>query len=223
MTHHRSDTELWDTAHVTQPGYDSLAGIYAETFPSAYLTPLEHHVVAAFADQVRDDGRDGIVVDVGCGLGHVTADLAHRGLDVIGVDPSAGMLEIARRHHRDLVFHQDDARLARTDLRGRPLRAVLSRFSLIHVDPAEVPGVLAGWASRMEADTLVAVACQSTDSPGDVVEFDHAVAPAWRWHPDRLSAALSEAGFDEEWRAVSRPDSNQRFPAAHLVARRRPQ
>ena len=62
---------------------------------------------------------------------------------------------------------------------------------------------------------------RTTDIPGEVVEFDHAVAPAWRWHPDRLAAVLSDAGFDEVWRTVSRPDADHRFPGVHLAARRR--
>ncbi len=74
---------------MTQPGYEVLAERYAETFPSAYQTPVEKHAVAAFVERVRSEGA---VVDVGCGLGHVTADLAQRGLDAIGCDPSPAML-----------------------------------------------------------------------------------------------------------------------------------
>lgn len=49
---------------------------------------------------------------------------------------------------------------------------------------------------------------RTTDIPGEVVEFDHAVAPAWRWHSDRLAAVLSDAGFDEVWRTAGRPDAD---------------
>ncbi|WP_345341458.1 class I SAM-dependent methyltransferase [Rhodococcus olei] len=206
---------------MTQPGYDALAGLYFETFPTPYLTSLERYVVAAFADLVRESPVEGVVLDVGCGLGQVTADLAGQGLDVIGVDPSREMLAIAKRHHPELRFVQDDARLDATDLGGRRVAAVLARYSLIHVPPSEVPDVLAGWASRMDPGTFVAVAGQTTDTVGEIAEFDHLVAPAWRWHPDRLSAALSDAGFDEMWRTVSRTDAQHRFPDVHLVARRR--
>ncbi len=72
----------------------------------------------------------------------------------------------------------------------------------------------------MAPGALVAVAGQTTDSVGEVSEFDHAVAPAWLWHPGRLSEALSKAGFDELWRTISRPDADRRFPEVHLVARR---
>jgi SAM-dependent methyltransferase len=38
------------------------------------------------------------VVEIGCGTGTVTAHLARAGLDVAGLEPSALMLDVARRH-----------------------------------------------------------------------------------------------------------------------------
>ncbi|RVW03551.1 class I SAM-dependent methyltransferase [Rhodococcus spongiicola] len=206
---------------MTQPGYDAVADLYSEALPTPYQTPLERHVVGAFADLVLERPLEGIVLDVGCGLGHVTADLAGRGLDVVGIDPSREMLGIARRNYPELRFVHDDAQLESTDLGGQGVAAVVARFSLIHLPPSDVPNVLAGWAARMAPGALVAVAGQTTDTVGEVSEFDHAVAQAWRWHPDRLSEALSEAGFEEVWRTISRPDAQHRFPEVHLVARRR--
>nr|WP_206037785.1 class I SAM-dependent methyltransferase [Rhodococcus sp. HNM0569] len=190
-------------------------------FPTAYQSTLEQYVVAAFADHVYEHASGGFVLDIGCGIGHVTADLADRGLDVLGVEPSRGMLDIARREHPGLRFAHDDAALGATAVEGRALAGVLARSSLIHLPPREVPAVLAGWAARMEPGGVVLIAGQATDTPGAVEEFDHAVAPAWRWHPDRVSEALSAAGFDELWRTLSRPDAGQRFPVSHVLARRR--
>jgi predicted TPR repeat methyltransferase len=212
---------VWNNPVVTQPGYDALADRYAETFPDPYLTPLERHMVAAFAELVREGPVEGTVLDVGCGLGQVAADLTSRGLHVIGVEPSREMLNIARRKYPQLKFIHDDAYLQSVDLVGENIAAIVARYSLIHVPPADVPSVLVGWATRMDPGALVAVAGQTTDAVGDVVEFDHAVAPAWRWHPDRLSETLALAGFDEIWRTISLPDANHRFPDVHLVARRR--
>ncbi|MGF7125052.1 class I SAM-dependent methyltransferase [Rhodococcus sp. AG1013] len=204
-----------------QPGYDVMANLYAETFPSPYLTPLERQVIAAFADLVHDSPGEGAVLDVGCGPGDVAADLASKGLDVLGIDPSVAMLGIARRSYPHLRFVHGDAHLAGDELAGVTVRAILARFSLIHVPPAEVTAVLHHWSALVAPGVLVAVAGQTTDAVGEVIEFDHAVAPAWLWHPDRLAAALADAGFDEVWRTISRPDANHRFPEVHLVARRR--
>lgn len=204
-----------------QPGYDALAELYTETFPSPYLTPLERHVVHAFADLVAAQDGTGVVVDVGCGPGEVTADLAQRGLNVLGVDPSAQMLAIAHRKYPECRFTQDDAYLSGPEA-PENIDAVLARFSLIHVPPAEIPAVLSAWRARMKPGALLAVACQAADGATDtVVEFDHLVTRAWRWHPDHLAKVLADAGFDEMWRTISQPDDDHRFPEVHLVARLR--
>ncbi|WP_307718093.1 hypothetical protein [Rhodococcus marinonascens] len=48
-----------------QPGYDAVADRYPEAFPTPYQTPLERHVIAAFADHVRERPLEGVVLDVG--------------------------------------------------------------------------------------------------------------------------------------------------------------
>ena len=203
-----------------QPGYDALADLYAETFPHPFLTPLEKHAVEAFADTVRDRGADGPVVDVGCGLGQVTAFLAERGLASIGVDPSEQMLARATREFPHLDFVRGDATLDQLD-GDLPIAAILARFSLIHIPPEDIPDVLRCWASRTSAGAPILLACQISSHAGQVEQFDHKVAPAWRWHPDRLAAALSVAGFDEVWRAVSQPDDQHRFAEVHMLVTRR--
>jgi GrpB-like predicted nucleotidyltransferase (UPF0157 family) len=50
------------------------------------------------------------VLDVGCAAGHLTAKLAERGADVIGIDLSQGMVDLARKRHGD------QARFERADL-----------------------------------------------------------------------------------------------------------
>lgn len=209
-----------------QPGYDELAQQYELTFPDPFETPLERHAVAAFADMVLEAHPKGTVLDIGCGTGHVTAELAHRGLVVIGIDPSEAMLSIARRHHPEVTFHQGEANLDDSPdsaAQQVPVCAVLARYSLIHLDPGLIDEVFVSWAERMLVGGVVLLAFQSTDNDGHpVAPFDHAVAPAWRWHPAEMNRRLADAGFDELWRTMSRPDPLHRFPECHLAAIRRP-
>lgn len=200
---------------MTQPGYDALAERYAAMFPGPYQSPIERHAVAAFAELVP---ATGFVVDVGCGLGHVADDLARRGLQVIGCDPSPAMLAFARHAYPHLTFIDDDATLTRVDV---PVAAIIARFSLIHIPPGHLGDVLRRWAERMQPNAPVLIAAQSSDTPGPATAFDHAVAPAWRWHPAELSRTLGAAGFIEDWRIVNRPDDAHRFPGVHLLAHRR--
>lgn len=204
---------------VGQPGYDALADLYAQTFPTAFQSDLERHVVDCFVDLLlTEDAGMPSVVDVGCGPGHVAGHLADRGCAVVGVDPSRAMLDHARRTHAGITFLAGDARAGDAPL--ETCAGVLARFSLIHVEPTALPGIVRGWHRRVRAGTLLLVAAQASDDSG-VHEFDHLVSRAWRWHPDSLAQMLGDNGFDEEFRVVSRPDADNRFPAVHLLCRSR--
>lgn len=54
---------------------------------------------------LREDGiRDGLVVDLGCGSGLWARELTDAGYDVLGIDISGEMVEIARRRAPDAEF-----------------------------------------------------------------------------------------------------------------------
>jgi SAM-dependent methyltransferase len=203
-----------------QSGYDDWAGAYDEAFPTGYSTPAERGAVAIFAEGLLASGPPGPVVDVGCGTGHIAADLAARDLDVVGVDPSAAMLALAQQRYPGMRWWSGDAGLAELPEELGPLAGILARYSLIHVDPQDLPAVLAAWTERLRvgADVMVAFQC-SADPRQPVLEFDHRVARAWRWHPDAMAALLAEAGLVERWRMVSQPDEAHRFAECHLIAR----
>jgi trans-aconitate 2-methyltransferase len=67
------------------------------------------------------------ILDVGCGTGHLTAQLAEAGAEVVGIDRSPSMIEQARRGHPRLCFELADAR----DFAfPQPFDAVLSNAAL---------------------------------------------------------------------------------------------
>ena len=53
---------------------------------------------------------DETILDLGCGTGHLTAQLAQSSSHVVGLDPSETMLEAARAHYPDLDLRAGDAR-----------------------------------------------------------------------------------------------------------------
>ncbi len=62
----------------------------------------------------RFGGKKGLCLDLGCGTGNITLRLADKGFDMIGVDASAEMLEIARRKAetagKSILFLNQDMR-----------------------------------------------------------------------------------------------------------------
>ena len=74
------------------------------------------------------------ILDLGCGTGHLTAQIAAAGAEVIGIDKSAAMLEEARKQYPDLRFEQADA----TDFAfDAPFDAIFSNAVLHWVLDAE--------------------------------------------------------------------------------------
>lgn len=66
---------------------------------SSYPTPLYHQLLSSIV--LPTDSRT-VLVDVGCGTGQVTKDLAHLFDDAMGVDPSAAMIGEAGKQAQEL-------------------------------------------------------------------------------------------------------------------------
>jgi trans-aconitate methyltransferase len=74
------------------------------------------------------------ILDLGCGTGHLTAQIAQAGATVVGLDHSAEMLEQARSAYPLLQFIQGDAR----DFSfAEPFGAVFSNAVLHWIQPPE--------------------------------------------------------------------------------------
>ena len=73
------------------------------------------------------------VLDLGCGTGHLTAQIAARGAEVVGIDSSVSMVAQARQNFPKLRFQLADARDFRFDV---PFDAVFSNAALHWVPEA---------------------------------------------------------------------------------------
>jgi trans-aconitate 2-methyltransferase len=72
------------------------------------------------------------VLDLGCGTGQLTTQLAERGVDVVGIDRSPAMIEQARRNFPGVRFDVADATSFTADA---PFDAVFSNATLHWVKP----------------------------------------------------------------------------------------
>ncbi|MFS8201537.1 class I SAM-dependent DNA methyltransferase [Streptomyces sp. CWNU-52B] len=201
----------------TRTAYDAMAARYAELFANALEDfPLDRAMIAAFADFVRTAGG-GTVADLGCGPGHVTSFLHSLGLDASGVDLSAEMIAIARSAHPDLRFEVGS--MTALELGDGTLDGVLARYSIIHTPPELLPQVCAEFHRVLTPGGHLLLSFQAHDDPAELVEsFDHKVALAYRWSPDRVAGLLTGTGFTEKARLVRAPREDERqFPHAHLL------
>ena len=102
--------------------YESFARVY-DTFMDE--VPYDVWADCLIRDLKREGIRDGLVLDLGCGTGQMTKRLAMAGYDMIGVDRSVDMLEIARERMGtcDILYLMQDVR--QFELYGT-VRAVIS-------------------------------------------------------------------------------------------------
>ena len=74
------------------------------------------------------------ILDLGCGTGHLTAEIAKSGAAVVGVDSSADMVRAAGKNFPDLTFIQADARTLSFD---QPFDALFSNAVLHWIKEAD--------------------------------------------------------------------------------------
>jgi ubiquinone/menaquinone biosynthesis C-methylase UbiE len=115
--------------------YDRVAQRYA-----AVNTTMAATVTAAAERFLRLTGRDGQILDVGCGAGLDMAWFEAQGLQVVGVDLSRGMLAQAGRRVRGQLLQMDMRYLA---FQAGQFQGIWCSASLLHIPKCEASHVLA--------------------------------------------------------------------------------
>lgn len=87
------------------------------------------------------------VLDLGCGSGRLSKEIADRGASVIGMDDSVDMLRVARASYPDLHFVQGNAE--RFSL-AEPVDAVFSNAVLHWIDASHQDGMIACIADALK-------------------------------------------------------------------------
>lgn len=125
------------------------------------------------------------VLDAGCGTGRVAIELAHRGIEVVGVDLDAGFIDRARDKAPELAWHQAD--LAAMNL-GRRFDAVVAAGNvMIFLTPGSEGAVLANLARHVEPTGRVVTGFQVSESRLPLAVFDRLAAEADLHVSDRFA------------------------------------
>ena len=204
---------------ITRDNYDQVAGQYTEYVLEVFPTDrVDRAMIGLFADLVVDqDNRE--VADIGCGPGHISDFLARRGVSVRGIDLSPTMIELARRARPDLRFEVGS--LLELAIPDGTLGGVLAHYSIIHTPPDRVPAAFAEFSRVLAPGGYLLVSFQTgDDSLHGWSEFDHKVAPAYRWSLTGMAEFLAPAGLVEVARLRGEPGPSNRFHEGHLLARK---
>lgn len=207
--------------HATREAYDAVAPTYARLFRDSLRdSPLDRAFLGVFAEAVRTH-EGGQVADLGCGPGHVTAHLDELGLTAFGVDASPTMIELARQAYPGLRFEVGS--MTALNIADGDLGGVLSRWSVIHTPPPELPTVLAEFHRVLAPGGHLLIGFSASEGPSHLTQiFDHTVAPAYRWWPDHLASKLRESGLTEVARMIRQPQPTDRrqFQEVQLLVRK---
>jgi SAM-dependent methyltransferase len=208
--------------------YDTVAETYDQHI-SAELAgkPLDRALLDAFAEQVP---AGALVLDLGCGPGHVTRYLADRGCQMLGVDLSPGMVTVARRRHPDLDFRTGSMLCLDApglELGKHSVGGVLAFYSIIHLPDEDIARALAGIHRVLMPAGLLLLAVHASEGPDAVVHADtwwaQPVDLDFRFlDPVRLEDAVVRAGFVLQATVRRRPYPDVEHPSrrAYLLASR---
>ncbi len=121
--------------------YDPVAEVYAAAFLNELADkPLDREYLDKFRELV---GTEGLVCDLGCGPGQIARYLKAMDINVIGVDKSKGMIEVAKRFNPDIEFYCDDMR--KLQVGNSSWVGIVNFYAIIHVPPKEIAKVFQEW------------------------------------------------------------------------------
>ena len=181
---------MTDHLAAIRTSYDTVASSYAELVQDSADWEAEGF------DLVAKLAGDRPVLDVGCGPGRTTGLLAERGLQVIGVDLSPGMIELSRRDHPGLDFRVGS--MTALDLADDAFGGVVSWWSIIHLPREVVPQAFAEFHRVLAAGGVLLLGfhvgtevTHKTSGYGGHPMNVH----VHRWLPEQLTEIAVAAGF----------------------------
>ena len=200
--------------------YDLVAESYARLRPDAsFEAPTDRAMIEAFATHVTD-GDARLVVDAGCGTGRMTRLLSSQGVDVAGIDVSAGMIAAARRNYPELSF--EVAELADLPFADMRLGGVFAWYSIIHSAPTDLPRIFAEFFRVLAPGGHAMLSFQVGDGHRHLSRaYGHDVSmEAQLFRPESITDHLAGAGFDMVAHMARQARPHEKTPQAVLLARR---
>ena len=181
--------------------------------------PLDRELLDRFA--ARFAAGD-LVCDIGCGPGHVARYVHDRGVEVLGMDLSPGMVEQARRLNPDLEFRVGD--MLALDVEDGAWAGIVAFYSIVHIPRNDVVSALRELRRALRPGGSLLMSFHIGDEILHVDElWDQPVSLDFIFfQPDEMREYLLTAGFDIE-EVVERepyPEVEYQSRRAYIFARR---
>jgi ubiquinone/menaquinone biosynthesis C-methylase UbiE len=183
---HREDPHARRTAQAQ--AFDHIGTRYDEAFPHK---DGQVEATERLAARLVPGAR---VLDVGCGTGLPTARLlCDAGIEVTGVDISAGMLDLARRNVPEASLHQVDI----LDLEPSfgQFDGAVAFFSLLMLPKAEIPRALSLLGQLLRPGAPLVLGMVEADVDDEPIPFLGATVRVTGYPRTALEPLLAAGGF----------------------------
>jgi SAM-dependent methyltransferase len=201
--------------------YDAVAEEYAASFRDELTyKPLDRALLGCLIEQTSDAGP---IADIGCGPGHVSAWIASHGASAVGIDLSPGMVAAGRREYPQVEFREGD--FLELPAADGEFGAAVAFYSIIHLDPDELPSALAEIRRVLRPGGRLLVAFHAGSEVRHSAQWwGHEVDLDFRFYqPDEVTEVMERAGFrvEAQLERTSYPEEVE-TRRAYLLARREP-
>jgi len=220
------DPRVNQVADGVRATYDAVARAYADQLGDELSgKPLDRALLNGFLELAGP----GTIADVGCGPGHVTRFLAERHADVIGIDLSPRMIDIAREQAPTLTFVVGS--LLQLPAADDAWSGAIALYSIIHLTAAERAAACHEFARTVRPGGWLLVAFH-IDGPdftagevnhltnwfGEPVELD-----AYFLEPADVTRDMEAAGLTIMSTLVRQPWPEAEYPSrrCYVIAQRR--
>lgn len=135
--------------------YNKIAQIYTNQY---FLDSSDHHFLDKFSSMLPQNAK---VLDVGCGPGQHVKYLSEKGYDVIGIDLSEKMVEIAKNKVPNTKFEVMDMKSLTFD--NDTFDGIICMYSLIHIPTLDIVPTLKGFSKVLKPKGKLMILAQKGD------------------------------------------------------------
>jgi SAM-dependent methyltransferase len=187
---------IHETTSDVQSGYDLVADEYARRiYDELKNKPLDRRLLDRFAESVR---HAGVACDLGCGPGQIARYLHDCGIQVCGMDLSAGMVERARRLNPGIQFHQGDMRAL--PVKDSTWAGIAAFYAIVHLPPRDLDQALQEMLRVLVPEGRLLLSFHSGEDRSQVEDlWDSGAALEFHFfRVETVARHLRNAGFEIE-------------------------
>ncbi|HWR42637.1 class I SAM-dependent methyltransferase [Sporomusa sp.] len=201
--------------------YNHTAAEYAEKYLHELDNkPLDRYSLQVFANLVKDNGP---VCDVGCGSGHIAGHLVKYGVNIFGIDLSAGMVNEARRCFPAIDFQV--ANMFALPVSDNHLAGISAFYAIVHSEPAQIPLLVKEFHRSLKPGGFVLLSFHI--GPQEVIRVNkqagaEEVFTDYVFHNyEHIIGCLEENGFELAESFIRHPYRDVEYPSRRAYVRAR--